>query len=279
MRHGRLSVPALYVWIFMSVIVVMPLLVRAEEMSMVSPVQTEEVPPPHLIQTVTEQDIYEGLLKLELLESPVLEDGNCEAAYENVKDCVVRLDMGKAYGSGVIWKMTSDKIVIVTNKHVLEYWDESVSSVYFWQNVSVPASILNESEDYDIGFLAVDSSELDYGVLEQLQYVHWDMAAYQDLQSGDEMFCVGAGNETVQDEEELFFYQGIIGDMWQYIDEFAEYMIYGHGNAVPGMSGGGTFDAKGNFIGMISGGTTKEETASVPLPVIIEAFEELSAAW
>ncbi|MCH5254689.1 MAG: trypsin-like peptidase domain-containing protein [Lachnospiraceae bacterium] len=278
MRHGRLSALALCVWIFMSVILVRPLSVQAEEMSMLSSVQTEEMLPPHLIQTVTERDIYEGLLALELLESRALKKKDCEAAYENVKACVVRLDMGKAYGSGVIWKMMPDQIVIVTNKHVLEYWDESVSSVHFWQNVSVPASILNESEDYDIGFLVVDSSKLDYGILEQLQYVHWDMAAYQSLQSGDEMFCVGAGNEIVQDEEELYFYQGNIGDMWQYIDEFAGYMIYAHGNAVPGMSGGGTFDAKGNFIGMISGGTTKEETASVPLPVIIEAFEELSTA-
>lgn len=279
MRHCRPSAPVLCAGILMAVIMAAPLPVRAEEMSMRSPAQMKEAPPPHLIQTVTEQDIYEGLLALDLLESRVLNEEDCEAAYENVKDCVVRLDMGKAYGSGVIWKIAPDKIVIVTNKHVLEYWDESESSVCFWQDVSVPASILNESEDYDIGFLAVDSSELDYGVLEQLRYVHWDMAAYQTLQSGDEMFCVGAGNENEQDEEDLFFYQGIIGDMWQYIDEFAEYMIYGHGNAVPGMSGGGTFDAKGNFIGMISGGTTREETASVPLPVIIEAFEELSTAW
>ena len=58
-------------------------------------------------------------------------------------------------------------------------------------------------------------------------------------------------------------------------EEFGAYMIYGYGYARAGMSGGGTFDAKGNFVGMISGGTAESETASVPLICIEEAYAEI----
>ena len=73
----------------------------------------------------------------------------------------------------------------------------------------------------------------------------------------------------------FIFFKGSIGDMWRYIEEFGAYMIYGYGYARAGMSGGGTFDAKGNFVGMISGGTAESETASVPLICIEEAYAEI----
>lgn len=271
MRHNRLSTLVLSVLIFVSSIMTISISARAEEKPISSVKAVEK--PPHLIQTVTHQDIYEGLLTLDLLECPILDEENSEAAYENVKDCVVRLDMGNAYGSGMIWEMTPERIVIVTNKHVLEYWDADTSNVCFSQGFDAEAEILGISEKYDIGFLGIDNQKLGYGKLEQLQYVHWDMAVYQELEAGDDVFYVGMASETAEDTMEYF--EGSIGNMWRYIEEFSEYMIYGYGNAVPGMSGGGTFDAKGNFIGMISGGTLNSETASVPLPVIIEAFEEL----
>ena len=44
--------------------------------------------PPHLIQSVTEQDLYEGMVCLGMLECPVLQEADCEKAFENVKDCV-----------------------------------------------------------------------------------------------------------------------------------------------------------------------------------------------
>ena len=41
------------------------------------------------------------------------------------------------------------------------------------------------------------------------------------------------------------------------------------------MSGGGVFDAYGHFIGMLTGGTLRDEIAAVPLPCIEEAWEEV----
>lgn len=239
-------------------------------------VRAADTQAPHLIQTVTEQDIFEGQLALGFLESPVLEAGDCGMAYENVRNCIVRIHMGNAYGSGVVFQITPEKIVIVTNKHVLLYWEEAVSYVQFPQGYFTQAQILGMSEEHDIGFLTVDNQEFDYSELEQLRYVHWDLDSYQAMQAGDAIFCAGAGDEMEADGTDSF-YQGSVGDMNYYIEDFGEYMIYGYGYAREGMSGGGTFDSYGNFIGMISGATMSGETASVPLPAIMEAYEEIRA--
>ena len=58
--------------------------------------------PPHLIQTVTERDIYEGLLALGYLETAALDAPDCGLAYGNVRDCIVQIRMGNANGSGIV---------------------------------------------------------------------------------------------------------------------------------------------------------------------------------
>ena len=227
--------------------------------------------PPHLIQTVTDRDIYEGMLELGFLETPVLETPNCDQAYENVKNCVVRVQMGNAHGSGIIWEMTPEEIVIVTNKHVLDYWNEKNSYVHFLRGYDVDAKILGISEQYDIGFLSVDSRQFTCDELKELRSARVDLDVYVELKQGDIMFSVDSGSVT---EPERYF-EGTVENTHLYIEYFEAYMLYGHGFAKAGMSGGGTFDGRGFLIGMTTGGTEQNETAGVPLPAIIEAYEEI----
>ena len=227
-------------------------------------VRAEEIPLPHLIQTVTEQDIYEGMLALGHLETPALETEDCRKAYENVKSSVVRIQMGNAYGSGIIWELHPETIVIATNKHVLDYWKEENSFVHFTQGFDVDARILGMSKIFDVGFVAVDCGQFTYGELQTIRYVCVDEAAYESLGQGTEMFLVDVGSEG----NEVQYYVGTVEDPYRYIKDFDAYMLYGHGFAKPGMSGGGTFDGRGFLIGMTTGGTIQNETASVPLPDI-----------
>jgi hypothetical protein len=227
--------------------------------------------PPHLIQTVTEQDIYESMLSLGFLESPLSETEDCQNAFENVKECVVRIHMGNAYGSGLVWQLDSDMVTIATNAHVLEYWDDADSFVYFLQGYFADATVLGTSEQYDVGFLGVSRDNFTYEELETLHYVCADEDVYDSLQPGDPLFCVGSGHEV----GDLEFHEGTVGDIWKYIEDFENNMLYGHGFAKAGMSGGGTFDGYGHLIGMICGGTQQNETASVPLPSIIAAYKEI----
>ncbi len=228
--------------------------------------------PPHLIQSVREQDIYEGLRVLGLLECPVLDSPDSQQAYENAKQCVVRLNMGNAYGSGIIWQLTSDAVVIATNAHVLEYWNEETGFVYFSQGYYANARVLGVSQNLDVGFLAAGNDNFSYEELAELRYACVDGSVYENLEQGDAMFCIGAGREV----GEMEFHEGTVGELWKYIDLFQNEMLYSYGFAKEGMSGGGAFDGYGHLIGMVAGGTWQNETASVPLPSIIEAYEEIT---
>ncbi len=238
-----------------------PQMVQAKEPSL----------PPHLIQTVNDQDIYEGLVALGLLECDTLKEEDLLEAYEMVKDCVVRVNMGNAYGSGVIWHFTNDSVIIATNKHVLEYWDDMLGFLYFSKGYFVNARVLGTSDVYDVGFLVVDREEIGYEALESLRHVSIDADIYENLSAGDAMFCVGAGRE-IGDAE---YHEGTVENKMKYIEEFNNEMLYGYSYARAGMSGGGVFDGYGHFIGMLTGGTQRNEIAAVPLPTVEQAWEEV----
>lgn len=227
--------------------------------------------PPHLIQSVTEQDIFEGMLALDMLQNDTLEETDWEQAYELVKDCVVRVEMGNAYGSGIVYRITPQQIIIATNAHVLDYWKDESSFVYFPEGYYASAMKLGCSARYDVGFLAIDNDYFTYEELETMCYAAVDETIYDALQEGDSLFSVGADKEL----SDLVSYEGTLVDTSRYIEEFGSNMLYACGFAKAGMSGGGTFDGKGHLIGMISGGTGQGETASVPLPDMIEAYKEV----
>lgn len=230
--------------------------------------------PPHLIQTVTEQDNYEGMILLGMLECPVLEEADREEACGNVKSCVVRIQMGHAYGSGIIWKLTPDRVLIATNRHVLDYWQDQDSFVYFPQGYYVDARVLGVSEKQDVGFLEVNNGQFMYRELEQLRYAAADIRAYGRLAQGDELFCAGFGPEM----GEILSFEATLEDKERYIEDLDGHMLYGHGFARTGMSGGGIFDGYGHLAGMITGGTLQNEIAGVALPDILEAYEEIVPA-
>lgn len=226
--------------------------------------------PPHLIQTVNAQDIYEGMLALQMLTCPVLETADTADAYENVKNSVVRLDMGTAYGSGVIFRMTADAVIIATNKHVLEYWDESSGVVWFPQGYFVDAVVLGSASESDVGFLRVEGSELGYDALATLRYVCVD----EDFESREEQikgFCVG----TDRREQEPVCYEAVLEKEERYIGLFQEDMLYGHGFGREGMSGGGIFDDHGRLLGLLAGGTYQNEIAGVPVKKVEAAYREV----
>ena len=257
MRRNKFLIIRLPVFVILCTLLLSPLFVQAEEQRL-----------PRLIQTVTEQDIYEGMLALDFLKTPVLEREDCAAAYENVKNCVVRVQMGNAHGSGIIWEMTPEEIVVATNRHVLEYWKDNNSYVYFAQGYYADAAILGVSKQYDVGFLRIDNAQFTYEELETLRSVRREEDIYVGLREGDVMFSVDSASGT----EEARYFEATVGEPYKYIEDFDAYMLYGHGFAKEGMSGGGTFDGRGYLIGMITGGTYQNETASVPLPDIAAAY-------
>lgn len=227
--------------------------------------------PPHLIQSVSEEDIFEGMLALDLFHCPVLEEPDLETAFENVKNSVVRIDMGTAYGSGVICWITAEGAVIATNRHVLAYWQDESGVLRFPQGYYAGARVLGSSKDCDVGFLLVDREEIGLQALSELRSAFAGEGVFSEMRQGQEIFCLGAG----KGEEELIFQEAVLEDTDRYIETFGGEMLYGHGFAREGMSGGGMFDGCGRLIGLLTGGTYQNEIAGVPVTQVLEAYWEV----
>ncbi len=228
--------------------------------------------PPHLIQSVSGEDIFEGMLSLDLFHCPVLEEPDLEAAFENVRDSVVRIDMGKAYGSGVIFQITADGVVIATNRHVLAYWREESGVIRFPQGYYAGARVLGSAEDCDVGFLLVEKEELGLSAVSGLRSVFADESVYRGLRKGEDIFCTGADREA----DETIFQEAVLVDTDTYIETFGGEMLYGRGYAREGMSGGGIFDGCGRLIGLLAGGTYQNEIAGVPVDQVVRAYREIA---
>lgn len=227
--------------------------------------------PPHLIQSVTAQDIYEGMIALGLSNCPVLSEADAEKACENVRGSVVRIDMGNVYGSGVIFRLTEEGVIIATNRHVLDYWQEEEGVIRFPQGLYVSAQALGSARDCDVGFLKVENSEIGIETLLTLRSVPVDEEAWQSLSTGDEAFCLGADREP----DETVYQEAVVAETEKYIDTFEGKMLYLHGFAKEGMSGGGIFDGYGHLIGLLAGGTWRGEVAGVPVDRVLSAYREI----
>lgn len=227
--------------------------------------------PPHLIQSVTAEDFYRGMLAFDLADCPVLAEEDRESACETVRDSVVRIEMGNVYGSGVIFRLTEDGVVIATNRHVLDYWREDVGVIRFAQGFSVGAQALGSAQDCDVGFLKVEGSELGAETLLTLRSVPVDEEVCRLLTAGEEAFCLGADREA----GELMYQEAVVAETERYIDIFGGEMLYLHGFAKEGMSGGGIFDGYGHLIGLLAGGTWRNEVAGVPAKQVLQAYREI----
>lgn len=79
---------------------------------------------PPLIQATTLESDYRTMARLGLAATSCSEQGDLRQAYENVLCSCVRIQIGEHYGSGSIYRMLEDEIIIVTNRHVLQYWSK-----------------------------------------------------------------------------------------------------------------------------------------------------------
>ena len=168
----------------------------------------------------------------------------------------VRIQTDGHYGSGSIYEMTEDQIIIITNRHVLQYWDED-SYVTFSNGVVCEGEIAKVSDAADVGLLRIQLTELSEDEIKDLQTIK-----ITDVipEKGDYFFMIDMASD-VWDKQ---LYEGQILESELYIEEFDMEMLYGEACFEPGMSGCGIFDMQGNYIGMLTGGTQQNEVAAVP---------------
>lgn len=228
-----------------------------------------------LIQATSFQDEYTGNVRYGGACTKVIERMDTAAAFENIQSCIVKINVDGYYGSGIIWDMEEDYIIIASNKHLLEKWSEEGYLTLEGQ-LRIPAEIVKISDEYDLGFIKAEISTVGYEEAVLLNEVRKDAAAYHNLQAGDVVFNAGILEKTETLENMVsIWYEGTVASPWWYIEEFDSYMLYAFCYAKPGMSGGGMFDGYGNFVGMVSGGTGGDESIAIPVSVMIDEYEAI----
>ena len=205
-----------------------------------------------LIVTTTQEDDWKELARY----------GDMETEGTEVEPSIVRLKMSHQTGSGVILQITEDTLLLSTCAHVVE--DEKEVEVFFWDGTEVTGNVVEKSATFDLAYVEVDSRMIPYETRMKLRYAKVDEDAWTNLTEDAYVFILASSREPAGD-----YYEGYVQYREVYVPEFESYMVCIKSTPIPGMSGGGIFDMKGNLVAMVNGGTASGQVVGLSLPVML----------
>jgi|GEM_PF-3295361 len=235
----------------------------------------------------------------------VLEEANMDEAFGNVKSTFVQIHLFQGYtddfsvdmitddtmttkashGSGNVWDITDDSIIIVTNYHVIDTLleDYSICLVCFQNGIIRYANILYGDEEKDVAFISVD---IDDNILsyegEIKSVVYNDLSDEEVISAGDRCFTADSDAITRQEIADFEMTGNIANKLLDgfviynvaYAKNADIYVMLSSIEAHHGMSGSGIFDEKGYYVGMLKGVTETGNAVSVLLSDIKNAWSK-----
>lgn len=185
---------------------------------------------------------------------------------------ICRVVAGSIFGSGVLYELDDQYLYIATAKHVLE---GSTDLVYlrFVNDQSVSSSQFWVSEELDLGFVKVPIEEIQ-GFADELYLADRGQEYFNDCKTGDSVSAIGAFS-TAHAEA----YEGKMEEPFIYVEQYDHYMMVANVFSAPGMSGGGLFDRKGHFLGILCGTSEDDRTAVIPDGEVFIAFSMMQSAY
>lgn len=231
-----------------------------------------------LIQSTTYQEEYLDAVKLGAFTMPECRSEYADSLYEEASKCVVRIVMGQYAGSGLIWRMEEEGMVIAANKHLLR--EAAHGSVTFANEIVLQAEILYFSQEYDLGFLLIPREELTSELLRDCYEIR--RAQMLSSQAGEQIENQKIMQIASSQRAAADCYVGV-GQGLTFVPEFQAFMLETECFSKAGMSGGGVFDKNGYLVGMIAGGDVKVDdsvreadiTYSIPTWLIEEEYQKL----
>lgn len=230
-----------------------------------------------LIQTTSFTEEYIDAVKLGAFTMPECQAEEADSLYAEASKCVVRIVMGQYAGSGLIWCMEEEGMVIAANKHLL--CEAAYGAVTFADGMTLRAEILGYSQECDLGFLLIEREELTYEVLRNCYEVRKIEGAsrFTEAQENQNIIQIASSQQVEGD-----YYEGVVNGT-TFVPEFQAFMLETACFSKAGMSGGGVFDENGYLIGMIAGGEVGAEdlvreaeiTYSIPAWQIEEEYKLL----
>lgn len=197
------------------------------------------------------------------------------ALKEKERTSAVHIECGGHSGSGVIWKIEEDKIVLIANRHLLERSDKA--EVSFATGIYYEAKVNYLSDEYDFGMAVIDRAVMDEEDVEALSEVSYSIVSKEDLVVGEPLFILTSKEYPADD-----ILEGALVETSSMVEleqlHASQEMILGRlpdteeKNVQAGMSGSGVYDEDGMLLGILSGGNGEKEYMVVPLWNILTAL-------
>lgn len=204
------------------------------------------------------------LRQMELLECEDPENENLADMLQRAGGgMMVQLQAGNVRGSGVLYGIRGEDLVILTAAHVLQETEDAVA-VTFADEWSVLADGYECSAMGDYAVVRVSGESVPAEHLEQYLCVNVDKDSFDAATAGTGCIVMGCRSGVAAEA-----YEGVILDHWIYMEDYGQYMMWVKAEGQQGMSGGGLFDRQGHFLGILSGGNEDGELAVVPLSLIL----------
>lgn len=227
-----------------------------------------------LIQTTSWAEEYIDAVKLGAYTMPKCQSKDAELLYEEAAKGVVRIEMGQYAGSGLIWRMEKEGMVIAANKHLL--CEAAYGTVTVVNGMMLQAEILGYSQEYDLGFLWIERGKLTSELLRDCYEVRRMEEVTEQIEK-QSIVQIASSQQAAQDR-----YEGVVEGM-KYVPEFQSEMLQAKCYAKAGMSGGGVFNKEGYLLGMIAGGDVAKEdsireaeiTYSIPAEQIESEYQRM----
>ncbi|MDE7223128.1 MAG: serine protease [Acetatifactor sp.] len=192
------------------------------------------------------------------------DNAGAQEMQQYLRQVTVQIKGSKYQGSGVIWAVEENVLVIATASHVTE--DNNPLTVQFGQGDPLEARLCCVSDRVDAAFLEVSLEELHSKEI-IWQTARLDKESSDRLEAGEPLLIMGSIEESADRT-----YSGSVTDPWIYLEDFENYMLLGQAYAIPGVSGGGVFTQDGILVGILCGGNDADEIAVLPWSVMEAAY-------
>ena len=214
-----------------------------------------------------------------LTDKDQTEDAGMQIVYQLARRSIVKVVVKDAAGSGIVWKINDDGIVVVSNRHLL--MKDVKAQVTFCDEENADAEIIGYSQQYDIGFLKVHSENVTANILRDIYEAVPAESREDEADTLAEQSVLQIGAD-LSGTKEHFSTGTILGIGYEPV--FNTDVLKTNCYSKAGMSGGGVFDAYGRLLGMISGGAVAEDAEireaevsySLPVTLIAEAYNDLN---
>lgn len=240
-----------------------------------------------ILNTASGYDFYSGTLISGmhvgflswLTDGDQMEDARMQVVYQLARRSIVKVVVKDAAGSGIVWKINDENIVIVSSRHLL--MKDVKAQVTFCDEESADAEIMGYSQQYDIGFLKIEDKNVTANILRDIYEAvpAEDFSDEADTLTQQSVLQIGA---DLNGTKEHFATGTILGVGYEPV--FNTNVLRTNCYSKAGMSGGGVFDVYGRLLGMISGGEVAEDAKireaevsySLPTALIADEYENLN---